>query len=65
MKEQGQFHDETEQHVEDIKGGATAMLVAVRVRPLTQKELAVDPNETVKVLDSKMIVMVEGGGEEG
>lgn len=41
------------------------MLVAVRVRPLTQKELAVDPHETVKVLDSKMIVMVEGGGEEG
>ena len=41
------------------------MLVAVRVRPLTQKELAVDPTEIVKVLDSKMIVMSENGGEEG
>jgi hypothetical protein len=41
MKE-GQFHEETEQHVEEMKSGTTAMLVTVRVRPLTQKEVAVD-----------------------
>ena len=40
------------------------MLVAVRVRPLTQKEMAVDPNETVRVLDNKMIVLLDSSGEE-
>lgn len=37
MKDQGMFHDETEQHMEDIKNGAVAMLVVVRVRPLTSR----------------------------
>jgi hypothetical protein len=41
------------------------MLVTVRVRPLTQKEIAVDPNETVRVLDNKMIVLLDSAGDEG
>ena len=59
------FHDETEQHMEDIKNGAVAMLVVVRVRPLTQRQANIDGSEVVKVLDSKMIVMMDANSEEG
>ena len=58
------FHDETEQHMEDIKSGAVAMLVVVRVRPLTQRQANVDGSEVVKVLDSKMIVMMDANSQE-
>lgn len=50
--------------MEDIKNGMTAMLVTVRVRPLTSRELAIDPNETAKVLDNKMIILLDSAADE-
>lgn len=41
------------------------MLVTVRVRPLTPREIATDPAETVKVFDHKMVVLLDSAGEDG
>ena len=40
------------------------MLVLVRVRPLTIKEISVNPVECVRVIDSKVLALVDSTGDE-
>ena len=39
------------------------MLVALRVRPLTSKEVSINPNECLKPIDSKLVALVDPGEE--
>jgi hypothetical protein len=41
------------------------MLVVIRVRPLTTREVAIDGSEVVKVLDNKMIILLDTVSEDG
>lgn len=52
-----------ESYIQDIKAGSNNILVAVRVRPLSQKELSVIDLDTVKVLDSKIVVLLDPENE--
>jgi hypothetical protein len=45
--------------MESIKQYNSSMLVAVRLRPLTLKEMAVNPVECIRALDSKVIALIE------
>ncbi len=41
--EEAFFEDETQERMESIKQNNSSMLVVVRLRPLTLKEMAVNP----------------------
>jgi len=53
------FSRDTEKHIEDLKNGSSNILVAVRVRPLNSKELTFSNYETLKVLDNKVVVLLD------
>lgn len=44
--------------MDSIKQNNASMLVIVRLRPLTLKEMAVCPIECIRAIDSKMIALV-------
>jgi kinesin family protein 18/19 len=46
-----------------MKLGSNNILVAVRVRPMLQRELSVLEMETVKILDGKMVVLLDPENE--
>jgi len=53
------FSHETEKHIEDLKSGSNNILVAVRVRPLSSKEQTISNYETIRVLDGKVVVLLD------
>jgi len=52
-------HIDTAQHVEDLKQGQNNILVAVRSRPLNQRELHISNFDTIRVLDDKIICLLD------
>jgi hypothetical protein len=62
MKE-GFFQEETDTHVEDIRSGSTAMLVIVRLRPLTTRESAINPTATAQAMDGKVVSLLDPADE--
>lgn len=55
------FDSETNHHMDNMKGGVNNILVAVRSRPISQKEKAVSDFETLRVLDKKVVVLLDPG----
>jgi kinesin family protein 18/19 len=51
--------EETKNHIEEMKKGTYNILVAVRCRPLSSKEKEISDIEVVKVLDRKMLVLID------
>lgn len=51
--------EETKNHIEEMKKGTYNILVAVRCRPLSNKEKEISDIEVVKVLDRKMLVLID------
>ncbi|CAD8097559.1 unnamed protein product [Paramecium sonneborni] len=58
-----QFENETKKFLEELKNGSSNILVAIRVRPLNQKERSVSEFETIRILDGKMIVLMDPESE--
>ncbi|CAD8091684.1 unnamed protein product [Paramecium primaurelia] len=54
-----QFEMETKKFIDELKNGVSNILVAIRVRPLSQKEKSLSEFETIKILDNKMIVLMD------
>jgi kinesin family protein 18/19 len=53
-------HDnDTDTHLQDMKSGANTILVAVRTRPLNSKEMNISNFETLKILDGKLVVLLD------
>ena len=57
MEGDGFFGEETEQQMQDIKRGNTAILVIVRVRPLTPREKTINSTPIVHVLDNRTVAL--------
>ena len=57
------FTHETSSFIEELKSGNNNILVAVRTRPLNSKELNVSDFEIVRVLDQKVVVLLDPGNE--
>ncbi len=55
--ENNKTDEETKNHIEEMKKGTYNILVAVRCRPLNNKEKELSDIEIVKVLDKKMLVL--------
>ncbi|CAD8097370.1 unnamed protein product [Paramecium primaurelia] len=58
-----QFEKETKQFIDELKNGVSNILVAIRVRPLSQKERSLSEFETIRILDNKMIVLMDPESE--
>ncbi|CAD8105985.1 unnamed protein product [Paramecium sonneborni] len=54
-----QFEIETKKFIDELKNGVSNILVAIRVRPLSQKERSLSEFETIRILDNKMIVLLD------
>ncbi|CAD8110484.1 unnamed protein product [Paramecium sonneborni] len=54
-----QFEIETKKFIDELKNGNSNILVAIRVRPLSQKERSLSEFETIRILDNKMIVLLD------
>ena len=50
---------DTEDHINEMKHGQSNILVAIRTRPLIQKEIEYNPNLMVKILDQKIVVLLD------
>ena len=48
---------DTEKHVEEMKKGSYTILVAVRCRPLNQKEKEISRYETINIIQRKLIIL--------
>ena len=57
------LNKETQNYVDEMKIGVNTILVAVRVRPLNSRELAVSNFETIKVMDQKVICLLDPQNE--
>lgn len=75
-KNKYKFVDETKNHIEEMKHGSNNILVkinhkllfiykkvAVRMRPLNSRELIVSDFETVRILDKKLVILLDPGNE--
>ena len=49
----------TQNYIEDLKKGTYNILVVVRCRPLSQYENQISNFETIKILDEKMLVLID------
>jgi kinesin family protein 18/19 len=54
---------ETKQQIEEYKHVSNNILVAIRVRPLNSKELAISNFETIKIVDQKIAVLLDPANE--
>lgn len=54
-----QNEPETQDHITQMQQGSSNILVAVRARPLTKKELQIDDTEILQVLDNNVIVLLD------
>ena len=53
------IEEETKNYVDDLKKGSYNILVAIRCRPLWNKEKEFSDQEIVKTLDNKMIILID------
>ncbi|EGR28601.1 kinesin motor domain protein [Ichthyophthirius multifiliis] len=53
----------SEREPEQLKSGLNNILVAIRVRPLNQKELEKSDFEVVRILDQRLVVLIDPGYE--
>ena len=52
-------NDDTQNYLEDMKKGSYNILVCVRCRPLSQLELQISNYETIKIMENKMVVLMD------
>ena len=52
-------NEETKSYIDDMKKGSYNILVCVRCRPLSQAESQLSPYETIRIMDSKMVVLID------
>ena len=53
------IEEETNKYVDDLKKGTYNILVAVRARPLSHKELENNEKEIIRVLDKKLLILLD------
>ena len=51
------IEEETSKYVEEMKKGTYNILVAVRCRPLSQKEREISTYETINFIDKKVLIL--------
>ena len=51
--------EETKTYIENLKKGAYNILVCVRCRPLSQLERQLSTSETIRIMDNKMLVLMD------
>ena len=56
------INEETTQYIEDMKKGTYNILVAVRCRPLSQKEREISLYETIQIMERKIIILKDPNG---
>jgi kinesin family protein 18/19 len=56
------INEETTKYIEDMKKGTYNILVAVRCRPLSQKEKEISTYETINFIDKKVLVLKDPNG---
>ena len=56
------INEETNQYVEEMKKGTYNILVAVRCRPLSQKEREISIYETLQIMERKIIILKDPNG---
>ena len=54
-----QIIEETKTYVENLKKGAYNILVCVRCRPLSPLECQLSTSETIRIMDNKMLVLMD------
>ena len=54
-----QIIEETKTYVENLKKGAYNILVCVRCRPLSPLEMQLSTSETIRIMDNKMLVLMD------
>jgi kinesin family protein 18/19 len=52
-------NDDTQNYLEDMKKGTYNILVCVRCRPLSQLELQISNYETIKIMEKKIVVLMD------
>jgi kinesin family protein 18/19 len=53
------IEEETKNYIDDLKKGTYNILVAIRCRPLNNKEKEFSDFEIVKIMDRKMVVLID------
>ncbi len=56
------IEEETSKYVEEMKKGTYNILVAVRCRPLSQKEREISTYETINFIDKKVLILKDPNG---
>ena len=56
------INEETTQYIEEMKKGTYNILVAVRCRPLNQKEREISLYETLQIMERKIIILKDPNG---
>ena len=56
------INEETSQYIEEMKKGTYNILVAVRCRPLSQKEREISLYETLQIMERKIIILKDPNG---
>ena len=51
--------DSTKSFIDDMKKGSYNILVCIRCRPLSSSEKQLSSNETIRIMDSKMVVLID------
>ena len=51
--------DDTQNYLEDMKKGTYNILVCVRCRPLSQLELQISNYETIKIMENKIVILMD------
>ena len=54
--------EDTSQYIEEMKKGSYNILVAVRCRPLSQKEREISDYETIQIMQRKIIILKDPNG---
>ena len=54
--------EDTSQYIEEMKKGSYNILVAVRCRPLSQKEREISVYETIQIMERKIIILKDPNG---
>ena len=54
--------EDTSQYIEEMKKGSYNILVAVRSRPLSQKEKEISDYETIQIMERRIIILKDPNG---
>ena len=53
------YNDSTKSYIDDMKKGSNNILVCVRCRPLSLVEKQLSSNETIRIMDGKLVVLID------